>query len=183
MSKTEGSYVALTDAPEDIFGKVMAMEDGMIMPLAELCTEMPLHGLAALERSLAKGDINPRDAKFEVATWVVRTIHGEGSAAIARNHFETKFMKRDTGAAAAKLDVHGSLSTLDLVMLTGVAPSRSAAQRLIEQGAVSLSSSGSAGTIDASDDRLLNDSKEHLALKTGDILKVGKRHYFHIVLR
>lgn len=171
MSKTEGTYIAMTDRPEEIFGKVMAMEDGMILPLAELVTEMPLHDLATLERALAKGDVNPRDAKLEVAEWVVRTTHGEGSAKTARNHFETLFMKREAHAVAAKLFVHGQPTALDLVMLTGVASSRSAAQRLIEQGAVSLVGAA------------LNDPREHLTVRTGDILKVGKKHYFRLETR
>jgi len=171
MSKTDATFIAMDDSPEDVFGKVMAMGDEMMFAAAELCTEMPLHDLAALDRAVAAGSMNPRDAKLQVAEWVVRTLHGDAAALVARNHFETLFMKRDTEVAATPLTVRGKPTTLDLVMLAGVAPSRSAAQRLIEQGAVSLG------------EKTLENAKDQPALKTGDILKVGKRHYFRIEVR
>jgi tyrosyl-tRNA synthetase len=168
MSKTEGTYVTIQDKPEEIFGKVMAMPDGMIVPLAELCTTMPMHEVAALDRAVTSNAVNPRDAKLQVAEAVVCTIYDEWKAEAAREHFTKLFMKREHEDVAPALSVRGKPTTLDLVMLTSVAPSRSAAVRLIEQGAVSVAG------------RALRDPKEHPAFQSGDILKVGKRHYFRI---
>ncbi len=171
MSKSEGSFVALEDRPEEVFGKVMAMEDSIMFILGETCTEMPLRELAALEREVSAGREHPRDAKLAIAGWVVRTIRGELEAKVARNHFEAMFMKRETEGVAPNLAVHGAPALLDLVMLTGVASSRTAAQRLIAQGAVAIGATA------------IKDPKEHPSLQTGDVLKVGKRRYFRIVLR
>src|SRR3989344_4086714 len=60
MNKSEGGLINLDDEPADMFGKVMALDDVSMFPVAEFCTEMPLENVERLRK------VNPRDAKLDI---------------------------------------------------------------------------------------------------------------------
>ncbi|KKS12806.1 MAG: Tyrosine-tRNA ligase [Candidatus Magasanikbacteria bacterium GW2011_GWA2_41_55] len=95
MGKSEGNMVALNDAPEDMFGKVMSWADSMIIKGFELCTKISMEEISEMSKSLKKG-VNPRDLKLRLASEVVKTFLGEVSAKKAEANFVSKFSKRET---------------------------------------------------------------------------------------
>ena len=70
MSKSLGNYIGITDAPGEMFGKIMSISDELMWRYFELLSFRPLQDIAALRKSVADGS-NPRDAKFELATEIV----------------------------------------------------------------------------------------------------------------
>ena len=169
MSKTEGGTINFDDSPEDIFGKVMALDDSAMFMIAELSTRMPLERVGALKKAVGEG-LNPRDAKAEIAFNIVKVICGEKSAQKASESFDKLFSKKETTGDMPTLKLRSSktLSVLELVIKSGVMQSRSEARRLIEQGGVE---------IDGAQKKL---HSETIALSDGTVVKIGKRNFFRI---
>lgn len=163
MNKSEGGLINLDDAPEDIFGKVMALDDASMFVLAEFSTEMPLERIMALKK-----DAHPRDAKLEIATAAVALVYGESAAAEAKEKFLTIFSRKDFSTELPELTSPFPTSVSGLVMRSGI-KSKSEAWRLIAQGAVSVN------------DEVKKDPREMLTkIKTGDVIKIGKHKFFRI---
>jgi len=163
LSKTEGSLINLDDAPQEMFGKTMAVPDGMIVPLAELATDMSEGKIEEL-----KNIKNPRDAKLKVAHALVSLYHGKKQADQAEETFLALFSRKETPGDLPELQlIKKKLALLDLLIAAGTA-SKSEARRLIAQNAVQLNG------------MVKNDPLEVLALKKGDVLKIGKKTFFRI---
>lgn len=162
LSKTEGSLVNLDDTPREMFGKVMAMPDGMLLQVAELSTDMAPDTMKALAK-----ERNPRDAKLALAHEVVKTYHSAEAADTEQENWVRTFSKKEEPTDAPVLSVRAATPLLDLLIAAGV-ESKSEARRLILAKSIKL------------DDATHTDPTEKLSLKGGEILKVGKHRFFRI---
>lgn len=161
MSKSLGNYVALTDEPSDMFGKIMSIADELIAPYYELCTDIEVGQIEALVKTMAEG-ANPRDAKASLAREIVRIYHSDDAALKAEEAFNKQFRdKQMPNDLEIKVTQRVVVSDKLLVTLE-LAQSTSEARRLIDQGGVRLNG------------QLVDEIKE-LNLMTGDIVQVGKR--------
>jgi tyrosyl-tRNA synthetase len=163
MNKSEGGLVNLDDEPSNMFGKVMALPDTAIVPVAEFSTEMPMDEVRALSE-----EHNPRDAKLKTAFAVVKTYHGETAAEKAREMWIRTFSEKERPENAPKLNVKNkTLTGIDLLLAAGM-ESKSEARRLLEQGAVKIN------------DETVSDGTTPFTIKSGDILRIGKHRFFEI---
>ncbi|MBI4132143.1 MAG: tyrosine--tRNA ligase [Candidatus Sungbacteria bacterium] len=168
MSKTAGNTINLNDSAEDVFGKIMAIPDRLIPNYAELAAWLSAPALGAIRRRMARRE-NPRDIKLDVAEAVVRRYHGAGTARVARESFIRLFSRREAGAGLPVLGLKpGMHRGLDLVTALPGAPSRSAARRLLMQGAVEV------------DGHKLKSAAETAHLRPGSIIRLGKRRFFRV---
>ncbi len=133
MSKSLNNYIALTDPPADMFGKIMSISDDL----------MARYYLLLLGRPLPDG--HPMEAKKSLATELVSRYYNPEQAAAAVADFEQRFSKRDLeGAELPEIKAAGSaINLVDLVINAysdcyGAKRSRSEARRLIEGGSVQL---------------------------------------------
>src|SRR5271170_2309376 len=78
MSKSLGNYIAITEAPDSMFGKLMSISDELMWRYFELLSFRPLGEVAALQQAVAGGR-NPRDVKFELGVEIVDRFHGAGA--------------------------------------------------------------------------------------------------------
>ena len=127
MGKSEGNAVNLTNSPEDIYGKIMALPDGFLERGIELLTDLPL------DTADSEG---PLKAKKKLAYEVVAQLYGEGKAKEAQEKFESTFQERKpefVNEISAKETLADTIAQLSSV------GSLSQAKRLIEQGAVDVS--------------------------------------------
>ena len=162
MSKSLGNYIGVTDAPNDMFGKIMSVPDNLMAQYFELCA-----GVSKAEQESLERHLSPRDLKARLAFEIVKLSHGEKAAKMADENFTNVFSKKDFSSEDVKeLKLSSSLSVADLVLVSGVTKSKSEAWRLIEQGAVSL------------DDEVKKDPREALTLRGGEVVKIGKRNFF-----
>ncbi|MBI4085791.1 MAG: tyrosine--tRNA ligase [Candidatus Liptonbacteria bacterium] len=170
MNKSEGGLINLDDTPNDIFGKVMALDDYSMFAVAEHCTLLPLKHIEDFKKGIASTQINPRDAKIEIASAVVDVIYGKYKAEKAKNGWIDFFSKKEIPEEmpTLKINVSEAISVLDLLVLSKLAKSKSDSRRLILGGAVEL-----AGTVK-------KNPSEILELSGGEILKIGKRRFFRI---
>ena len=174
MSKSLGNYIAVNDPPDEIFGKCMSVNDELMWRYLDLVLCRSEDELARLRREVDAGNVNPRDVKLDMAEEIVRRIHGEDQARRARENFLRIFSRRQTPESVPEVEVTvisgEAIAVLDLIMSAGLAPSRSEARRLIEQGAVRI------------DGRRVGDVGEKIVLLAeGVLLKVGKRRFARLV--
>jgi tyrosyl-tRNA synthetase len=169
MGKSLGNFIGMTETPEDMYGKLMAITDAIIINYYTLLTDIPAVEIADMERGLANGSAHPMELKKKLAFTITKQYHGEALAQAAQEHFEKTVQKKEVPTDLPEIIVTiPLLSALDLVMLTNTQPSRSAATRLIEQGGVEL------------DGQKLTDWKAMISINTGAVLRVGKRQYFRL---
>lgn len=171
MSKSLGNYIGVTDAPDDMFGKLMSVSDTLMWRYFELLSARPLSDLAALRERVAEG-VNPRDIKFELAEEIVGRFHDAAAAEQAKAAFIARFQK---GAlpddialvTVAAVDEDG-IALPNALKEAGLVASTSEAIRLIRQGAVRL------------DQQRIDDAKLVLTQKTTVVAQVGKRRVARI---
>lgn len=137
MSKSEGGVIALTDTPEDMFGKIMSMDDSMIVPYFQLATDAMDDQIDAVKKQLADG-VNPRDIKMSLAELVTSMYHGGAKAKAAKKYFQQVFTKKEVPDEMREVSLEGGQTLVSTLASLGFAASNGEARRLVEQGAVSL---------------------------------------------
>ena len=165
MSKSLGNIVGITDAPDDMFGKLMSISDDLMWRYFELLSFKSLPEIEKLHESVASG-VNPRDVKFELAREIVDRFHTARDGSEAQQRFVERFSQGgvpdDLEEKALSSDGDG-LGIASAIKQAGLASSTSEAIRLIKQGAVRF------------DGERLEDPKTVLAPGTNGVLQVGKR--------
>jgi tyrosyl-tRNA synthetase len=134
MGKTEGNMVALSDSPEEMFGKIMSWPDGMIIPAFELCTTVPEAVINEQSELISRGG-NPRDAKLALAKAVAALYFGEKKAAAAKEAFLATFQKGEIPEDVQTEKFRSSF--LDTLVASALVASKGEGRRLIASGAVS----------------------------------------------
>jgi tyrosyl-tRNA synthetase len=138
MSKSKGNYVGITDAPDDMFGKLMSVSDDLMWTYYDLLSASSIEEVAALRQACASG-MNPRDAKVRLAGEMVARFHGAPAAESAREAFEARFSRGALPADLPEVAVAGApLAIGTLLRQAGLVPSASEAMRNIEQGGVRI---------------------------------------------
>ena len=140
MSKSLGNYVALEEPPEDMYGKIMSLPDGLIDPYFEYLTDVPMEELAEMERS--KGQVNPIELKKRLALDITAQFHNPAAATAAQAHFENVVQRRglpedipeyaEPSLAGPQAAQGRRLS--NIIRDAGLASSVAEAKRLISQG-------------------------------------------------
>ncbi len=91
MSKSLGNYVGITEAPAEIFGKMMSIPDDLMWSYYELLTDRTPQEIAALKDEVARGKLHPMDAKMRLAREVIAGFHGDDAARKASENFQRVF--------------------------------------------------------------------------------------------
>jgi tyrosyl-tRNA synthetase len=148
MSKSLGNYIGVTDHPAEMFGKVMSIPDSVLETFWRLTTDANESELADVTRSLADHGENPMVVKKRLAHRLVRMYHTAGAADQAQDYFETVHGRREVPEHMVEEFYEEEVrrhsknqeapSIVDFICASGMAATRSAARRLIQQGAVQL---------------------------------------------
>jgi tyrosyl-tRNA synthetase len=138
MGKTTGNMVTMIDTPNDIYGKIMASEDNLIIPSFEILTSMELKDVKKIEVRLNSGE-NPMTLKKELALLVTSEITSKEEAKNAQKYFEEVFQKKEISEDIPEVHItENSIKLNDLIFSVKLANSKSQARRLVEQGAVKI---------------------------------------------
>ncbi len=141
MSKSKGNTVGITDAPDDMFGKLMSISDTLMWRYYLLLSRRSLLEIDAL-RAEAQAGRNPRDIKVDLALEMVERFHDRKLALGALAAFEARFKQ---GEAPAELELillgAGPVGIVQVLKQAGLVPSSSEAMRNIEQGGVRVDGS------------------------------------------
>ena len=137
MGKTEGNMVALSDSPDDMFGKIMSWSDSLIISSFELCTNVPMSEIDQFAKLLEQGEINPRDLKMRLAKEIISIVHNKNKASIAEQNFIKTFQKKEVPDQTKKVKAGVNDLLIDVLLSNKVVQSKTEFRRLINEGAIS----------------------------------------------
>jgi tyrosyl-tRNA synthetase len=169
MSKSLGNHIPILTEPDNMYGKVMSIPDFAMLTYYKLVTRSTPARIAQIEADLASGRLHPRDAKMGLAREIVSIFHGDEAAAQAEAHFVAIFQQHELPPQIPDFALSTPTELLEVMVLTGLARSKSDARRLIQQGGVRL------------DGKVVADVGLVVTPKDGQVLQVGKRRFARLV--
>jgi tyrosyl-tRNA synthetase len=173
MSKSLGNYVGIHDAPNEMFGKLMSISDDLMWRYLELLSFEPMETIGSWKRAIEQG-ANPRDTKVRLAKEIVARFHSTAAADRALEEFESRFRHGGVPSDLVVQEIDAPAEGVSIVQVlksTGVCPSSSDAQRMIEQGGVKV------------DGQKVEDKSLRLKPGASHVLQVGKRKFAKVAIR
>jgi tyrosyl-tRNA synthetase len=174
MSKSLGNYVGITEAPGEMFGKLMSISDDLMWTYYDLLTDFGPRVIERLREEVRTGALHPMDAKMQLAHAIIAGFHGESAAQKATDEFQRVFRDRQAPEEAPRrtLKRSGPKRLSALLVELKMAASRSEAERLIKQGGVEVAG------------QRADDVKREIDLSkpTEFLLRAGKKKFLRIVV-
>lgn len=173
MSKSLNNYIGITDAPNEMFGKIMSISDDLMWRYYELLSFKPIETISGYKEAIAAGS-NPRDVKIDLAKELIERFHDTEAAEAAHQEFINRFQKGALPDDMPELDIvteTGEIAIANLLKEAGLVASTSEAMRMIKQGAAKI------------EGEKITDNK--LVIKAGSsaVYQVGKRKFAKITLK
>ena len=169
MSKSLGNYIGVTEAPSEMFGKIMSISDELMWDWYNLLSFRPLTEIAQLKADVANGK-NPRDVKILLAKEIIARFHDEAAADAAEQEFINRFQKGAIPDVMPEFTFEGEMGLASLLKEAGLVPSTSEAIRAAQQGGVKI------------DGEKVEDVKQ-TAQKGTFVYQVGKRKFARITVK
>ncbi len=165
MSSSWSNTVNLFDAPNEMYGKTMSLNDDFIIKYFILTTRVEIDKIKEYEKTLESG-ANPKDIKMKLACEIVRFYHSEKDAQDAQDYFIKTFSKKEIpeNLPEFKPSHYGLVSIL---VETNLVSSKSKARRVIEQGGVKI------------DGVLIEDA--NYIVSSGSVLQKGKIKFVEVL--
>ncbi|HVA18439.1 MAG TPA: tyrosine--tRNA ligase, partial [Candidatus Dormibacteraeota bacterium] len=198
MSKSLGNYVGITEAPKDMFGKLMSISDDLMWSYYELLTDFSSPVIVRLKEEVRTGVLHPMDAKMQLAHTIIANFHGEAAARSAKDEFQRVFRDRQapeevpeyriqrlmadsirvsTGSGVARvwtlfIPATGREKWTKLLVMLEVLNSISEADRLVKQGGFEV------------DGQRVDDVKKEIdfSLPASFLLRAGKKKFLRIIV-
>lgn len=170
MSKSLGNYIGITDAPNDMFGKLMSVSDELMWRYFELLSFRPLSEIDAFKQQINDG-ANPRDIKFLLCEEIITRFHNADAASAAQQDFIQRFQKNaiPDDMPEVSIDLADGMPIANLIKQAQLCPSTSEAMRMVKQGAVKING------------ERVDDPKQLITELEAFVLQVGKRKFARIV--
>ena len=141
MSKSLGNYVGVTDAPAEMFGKLMSISDDLMWRYYTLLTDLAPNDVLDLRNRVSSGALHPKQAKVDLARRIVADFHGEAAADAAAADFDRRFSRKELPADATRIELseeEWQASLEKRLVRCGLAESMSDARRKVQQGGVRI---------------------------------------------
>jgi tyrosyl-tRNA synthetase len=172
MSQSLDNYVAIDQEPNDMYGKLMSIPDTLIGDYFELLTDVPDDEVESIRESVEAKSVNPMEHKKRLALDIVEQFHGADAAGAAQTEFARVFSAHEQPDDVPEHAIRFSGDTEnvdipDVLVGSGVAPSKGEARRLVQQGAVEADG---ARVVDL-----------RWPVRKGTVLRVGKHRFLRII--
>ena len=163
MSKSFGNYIGITESPREMFGKIMSISDRLMFDYYSIL----------LGKKSSELDITDlKELRFDLARKLAERHHGSSAAEREYQHFEKVFSRRGLPDEMQKCRLDGlsadgekDIWIIKLLLLTEMVSSRTEAERLIRQGAVTL------------DGKKIKEVRKNVTVRDGVVLRVGRRKF------
>ncbi len=169
MSKSTGNYIGVDETPEDKYGKTMSIPDSAMRNWFELVTRWTPEQIDELLEMVERGELHPMEAKKKLAWEIVSIFDGDEAADKAAAHFARVHQQRQLPEEMPTLTLAGPTNVVDIIHGAGMAPSKSQARRLVQQGAVKL------------DGERVTGIETEITVEGEKVLQVGKRRFLRLV--
>ncbi|SHH93858.1 tyrosine--tRNA ligase [Ferrimonas marina] len=169
MSKSANNYIGVSDAPSEMFGKIMSISDELMWDYFELLSFRPLEEIAQFKADIANG-ANPRDVKFTLAKEIIARFHDEAAAEAAQQEFTSRFAKKQIPDEMPEFEFAEGIAIANLLKDAGLVNTTSDALRMIRQGGAKI------------DGAKIEDTKLVPAAGTA-VYQVGKRKFARVTVK
>ena len=173
MSKSLNNYIGITDAPNEMFGKIMSISDVLMWRYYELLSFKPIEVINGYKEQIAAGS-NPRDVKIDLAKELIERFHDAAAAEAAHQEFINRFQKGALPDDLPEMDVvteNGEIAIANLLKEAGLVTSTSDAMRMIKQGAAKI------------EGEKITDNKLVISAGSTAVYQVGKRKFAKITVK
>lgn len=167
MSSSFGNTVNLFDTSDDMFGKIMSIKDDLIIKYFTLLTRIDMQEIGEYEKSLNTGT-NPRDIKIKLAHEIVAMYHKLNVADLAQSNWNKIFSEKKVPETMQEIKVEKGAILIDILVVYGLAKSKTSARRLFEDGAIR----------NLSDDSKITDLQTKIIQPL--VLRIGKKTFVKI---
>ena len=180
MSKSYGNYVGLTDPANEMFGKLMSINDDIIPMYFRLCSTLSIDEIDAIDAAFADGSADPYQMKRMLARNICDLYHGDGAGDAAQAAFDAQFKENKVpndipefaAADVVELNDQGLVYLPKLLVAVGIAGSAGDARRLIDGGGVKING-------EAFEKKVYNVDPAPFA--AGAVLQSGKKRWARLV--
>lgn len=164
MSKSLENYIGISEKPNNMFGKIMSINDKIMPSYFELATRLPQKRIKEILK------LEPQKAKTRLAKEIVAMYHGEKVALRAEKEFQRIFKEKKLPTKIAEVSIkQKKLGILELLIKTKLAPSKSEAKRLVLQKGVKINR------------KIQKDWQKVVEIKKGQVVQVGKRSFVRLI--
>ena len=170
MSKSYDNYISLDDSPEDMYGKIMSINDSMILKYYRLAVFADREKIKQVKTLLKDDSINPRDIKRSLAKDLVSKYYSEQDADLAQDSFDQVFVKRDNPEYMPSCKIDSDISLIDILLDNKLISSKGEGKRLISQNAVKIN-----GEVCDDTNFIISSSDSEY------VIKVGKRRFLKVL--
>jgi tyrosyl-tRNA synthetase len=173
MSKSLGNYIGISEAPDEIFGKVMSISDQLMLRYFELLSDKSIAQIEQLKVQLADGSVHPMAAKKALGRELVDRFHGAGQGQQAEENFVKRFKENeipDEMPQVSYATVDCPVSLAKALTEAGLTKSNGEARRAIDQGGVKLNN------------EKVGNANLELTTAGEYIVQIGKRRFARIVI-
>ncbi|KYN87303.1 tyrosine--tRNA ligase [Vibrio cidicii] len=168
MSKSSGNYIGISEAPSEMFGKIMSISDTLMWSYYELLSFRPLEEIAQFKADVQAGK-NPRDIKVLLAKEIIARFHSEADADAAEQEFVNRFAKNQVPDEMPEFTFAAGTAIANLLKDAELCASTSEAMRMVKQGAAKL------------DGEKIEDAKLEPLAGTY-VFQVGKRKFARVTI-
>lgn len=172
MSKSRKNTVNLTDSPQDMFGKLMSLNDELIPEYFKLCTDRSLSEVEEIEEQLEQEEVNPKNLKVELAKEIVELYHGKEEAEQAEQEFNKVFKDKELPSDVPEFSTdefkQDQVKLVDLLVKTDLASSKTEAKNLIDQGGIRI------------DGEKQDNWNKKVEIKKGKVIQRGKKSFIKL---
>ncbi|MGL4269786.1 MAG: tyrosine--tRNA ligase [Plesiomonas sp.] len=174
MSKSAHNYIGISEAPSEMFGKVMSISDDLMWDWYVLLSCRPLAEIDEFKARVADGSLNPRDVKVWLAKEIIARFHSQADADAAEQEFINRFQKGAMPDEMPELTLEAGsegIAIANLLKDADLVASTSEALRMIKQGGVKI------------DGEKVDDAKLTLSAGNTAVYQVGKRKFARVTLQ
>lgn len=173
MSKSLGNYIGISEAPDEIFGKVMSISDQLMIRYYELLSDMSVAEFEKLKAGLADGSLHPMAAKKALGRELVDRFHGPGQGQQAEENFVKRFKENEIPDEMPQISYAAADCPISLARAlteAGLTKSNGEARRSIDQGGVKLNN------------EKVGNANLELTAPGEYIAQIGKRRFARIMI-
>lgn len=172
MSKSLGNYVGMSDAPEDMFGKIMSIPDDLIEEYLRLASSFSSEQIKGLVHALRE-EGQAMDTKLKLAFDITRTYHDEDAANGALEYFNKQYRSRRLEDQSYEdMFVEEGETLINVLIKAGVADSHSKIRRLFQQGGVRVNG-----------EKISFEQSASIGSLSGLKVRVGKKYFIRICVQ
>ena len=172
MSKSLNNYVGVSEAPRDMYGKLMSVPDDLMWKYFEYIAEVPRSKVEEWKSAVESGATHPREMKDTLGKRIVSRFHGDVAAEDASAEFIRIFKNKDLPDEIPEVVVPATeIGLLALMVQAGLVKSNGDARRLVTQGAVKIN------------DKKVDDPRMQLVPEEGMVIRSGKRGFAKIIIK